>query len=44
MNKNHIIFKKDPYKFCVDNNILEVEKEVSNESDMAGSDISEGES
>ena len=37
-------FKKDPYKFCVDNNILEVEKEVSNESDMAGSDISEGES
>lgn len=37
-------FKKDPYKFCVENNILEGEKEDSNESDMAGSDISEGES
>ena len=37
-------FKKDPYKFCVENNILEEEKEDSNESDMAGSDISEGES
>lgn len=37
-------FKKDPYKFCVENDILEGEKEDSNESDMAGSDISEGES
>lgn len=37
-------FKKDPYKFCVKNDILEGEKEDSNESDMAGSDISEGES
>ena len=37
-------FKKDPYKFCVENDILEEEKENSNESDMAGSDISEGES
>ena len=37
-------FKKDPYKFCVENDILEGEREVANESDMAGSDIFEGES